>query len=37
MAGLIYCGDWLNHHTKMISEGFKVDHIIADVPSFEIK
>ena len=35
MAGLLYQGDWLNHHTKMISEGFKVDHIIADVPSFE--
>ena len=35
MAGIFYSGDWLNHHTKMISEGHKVDRIIADIPSFE--
>ena len=34
MAGIIYSGDWLQHHTKMISEGFKFDRIIADIPSF---
>ena len=34
MAGIVYCGDWLAHHTKMISEGFKVDRIITDIPSF---
>ncbi len=35
MAGIIYSGDWLQHHTKMISEGFKVDRIITDIPSFD--
>ncbi len=33
--GQTYSGDILNHHTKMVKEGFKFDRIIADLPSFE--
>ena len=34
MAGRVYVGDWLAHHTKMIGEGQKFDRIITDIPSF---
>ena len=35
MSGVVYSGDWLQHHSKMIESGFEVDRIIADIPSFE--
>jgi len=34
MAANIYAGDWMAHHTKMLSEGMKFDRIITDIPSF---
>jgi len=34
MSGVVYSGDWLQHHNKMIESGFEVDRIIADIPSF---